>query len=175
MFAGLFSLGAAQHAQATLMTWNLDDVTFSDGSSATGAISMDTSANTWSTFSVSTTTGALPAYTFDNNNSGLSFGGGFGPNNFILTTTDGSRLFNFSFTMALDAAGGSVLLDTANSFECMNCDPFRSVSGGSLSAGEPSAMPEPPSLTLLIPALFILAWMLRSRKYRAPVSVVRNA
>jgi len=167
LLVGLLMLGAAQQAQATLLTWNLDGITFSDGATATGEIAMDVVANTWSTFHVSTTTGSLPAFTFDNGNSDLYFGGGFGPNNFLLMTSDGSRLFNFSFTTALDGAGGSFMLDTDNSFECLTCDPFRTVSAGSLSSGVPSAMPEPASLALLIPVLGILGWMSRRKEQTA--------
>jgi hypothetical protein len=164
--AGLM-LGATLPAQAALITWNLDGVTFNDGSTATGSILIDPTAHTSSTFSVSTTAGALSAFTFNNSNSGLYFGGGAGPNNFILLDSGAHRYFNFSFASGLNAAGGTFALNTASSYECMNCNPFRRVTSGSLTAVAAADVPEPATAALLLPALGMLGWMSRRRKKQA--------
>jgi hypothetical protein len=162
--AGFLMIGATLPAQAALITWNLDGVTFTDGSTATGSILMDPTARTSSTFSVSTTAGSLSAFTFNNSNSGLYFGGGAGPNNFILFDTLGQRYFNFSFLSGLNAAGGTFALNTGSSYECMNCSPYRMVTSGSLTTVAAADVPEPATAALLLPALGMLGWMSRRRK-----------
>lgn len=52
LVAGCLMIGAALPAQAALLTWNLEDVTFTDGTTATGTITMDPTAHTSSTFNV---------------------------------------------------------------------------------------------------------------------------
>lgn len=161
--AAALIFGAAAPAHADVMTWNLSGVTFTDGTTASGFVNMDPTAKVKSTFNVSTMNGGLSAFTYDNSNSGLYFGGGAGPNNFILFTNQGNRYFNFSFTNALNASGGSFALNTASSYECTNCGQFRMVTGGSLSTAA-TDVPEPGTVALLIPALGMLGWMSRRRK-----------
>jgi len=161
--AGLTLFAASMSAQAGLMTWNLDGVTFNDGTTATGSITMDPTARTSSAFSVSTEAGTLSAFTFDNTNSGLYFGGGAGPNNFILFDTRAQRYFNFSFLSPLNAAGGTFALNTANSYECLNCSPFRRVTAGSLTTVQAAEVPEPATLSLVLMPLAVLGAMRRRR------------
>jgi hypothetical protein len=167
VIAGSLMLGAMLPAQAGVLTWDLDGVKFEDGTTATGSIMMDVATHTVSTFSVSTTAGALSAFTFENSNSGLYFGGGAGPNNFILLDSSGRRYVNFSFTDALSATGGTFALNTASSYECMNCSPYRMVTAGTLTTVAPAAVPEPGTVALLVPALGMLGWMSRRRKKQA--------
>jgi hypothetical protein len=161
---GVMLFAASLPAKAGLMTWNLNGVTFADGTTATGSIVMDPTARTSSTFSVSTTAGTLSAYTFDNATSGLYFGGGAGPNNFILFNGQLQRYFNFSFISPMDAVGGTFALNTSSSYECMNCSPFRMVAKGSLTTVQAVAVPEPATAAMLLPALGMLGWMSRRRK-----------
>lgn len=167
VIAATLTLGAALPAQAALLTWTLSGVTFADGTTAIGTIVMDPTARTSAGFSVSTFDGTLSQKTFDNSNSGLYFGGGAGPNNFILFDTREPRYFNFSFVNALNPLGGDFSLNTANSYECMNCYPFRRVTGGSLSTLAVTDVPEPGTTALLLPALGIMGWMARRRKQQA--------
>lgn len=164
VIAGVLMLGAILPAQAELITWRLDGVAFSDGATATGSIMMDTGTRTSSTFSVSTTAGTLSAFTYEDSNSGLYFGGGAGPNNFILFTDDGRRYLNFSFVDPLNPAGGTFALNLASSYECNNCFTFRMVVSGSLTSEEAADVPEPGTAALLVPALGMLGWMSRRRK-----------
>jgi hypothetical protein len=164
IIAASLILSTALPAHAALMTWNLSGVTFTDGTVATGSIVMDPTARTSGNFSVSTFDGTLSARTFDNSNSGLYFGGGAGPNNFILFDNRGQRYLNFSFVNALNPLGGDFALNLASSYECGNCSPFRFVTAGSLTTAQASAVPEPATTALLIPALGMLGWMTRRRK-----------
>ncbi|MDB5792707.1 MAG: hypothetical protein JWQ80_2731 [Massilia sp.] len=148
------------------MTWNLNSVTFTDGTAAKGSIVMDPAVRVASDFSVTTEAGALSAFTFSKANSGLYFGVGAGPNNFILFTNTGDRYFNFSFTSPLNAAGGRFALNTASSYECTNCGQFRFVTAGSLTTVQAAELPEPGTLSLVLAPLALLGAMRRRRSLK---------
>lgn len=165
--ASTLMLGAALPAQAALMTWTLSGVQFSDGTTATGSLIMDSTTRNYTSFSVSTFEGTLSQFTYNDSNSGLYFGGGAGPNNFILFTDTGERYFNFSFAAPLDSLGGKFALFPATSYECMNCGTFRMITAGSLTTLDAAEIPEPSTGALLLPALAMMGWMARRRKQRA--------
>jgi hypothetical protein len=111
-------LGAFGAAQASQITWTLDDVRFSDGAIAAGSFTYDADTHFGSAFSVLIDAGNLPALTYSNANAGFYSGGGFGPNNFVLMVDNGSRYFNFSFINALTNAGGTQALNlNGNTYE----------------------------------------------------------
>jgi hypothetical protein len=146
--ASLAFLAISGSVNATPITYDLTGVTFADGTSATGKITFDATTHTSSSFSVVTTAGTLGAFTFDNSDSALYFGSGAGPNNFILMTTNGLRVFNFSFLTPFTDAGATEVINIASSYECLNCSPFRRVTAGSLVA-EGAVVPEPTTVALL--------------------------
>lgn len=159
--AALSTVGVS--AQATPITYNLTDVAFADGTFATGSITFDADTKKSSAFSIATTAGVLSAFNWSLANSGLYYGGGAGPNNFTIITTDGRRVFNFSFLNPFTNAGGSNLINIASTYECNNCGTFRRVTGGSLTAVG-AEVPEPATLALMLPALGALALRARRRK-----------
>ena len=167
LFAGLVLgaslLTAGLSAQATPITYRLTDVRFADGTFATGTVTFDSDTRRSSAYDISTTAGVLGAFDWSLANSGLYYGGGAGPNNFTLITTNGSRAFNFSFLSPFTNAGGSNLINIASTYECLNCNPFRRVTGGSLTAVS-AEVPEPGTLALMLPALGALAVASRRRK-----------
>lgn len=182
--AGLVLLGAALTAQATPVTWTLNNVTFDDGGAASGWITYDSADPHASLFNVTLTAGSLQtAFTFHKaqisvaalgDNSFLDYPG-FGPNNFFLWEIGSAdpRNFNFSFASPLTDAGGTHDLLTASSYDCKNneCDKARMVTGGSLTTlvtgPGPNGVPEPATLGLMLPALGMLGWMARRRKQKA--------
>lgn len=184
VLAGLVLLAAALPAQATPVTWTLNNVKFDDGGTATGWITYDAADLHASLFNVTLTAGtSQPAFSFHKDNIAVPVLGdnsfldypGYGDNSFFLWEIGSSdpRWFNFSFASALTDAGGTHDLLTATSFDCTlnHCDigQARMVTGGSLTTlpivGAP--VPEPATLGLMLPALGMLGWMARRRKHKA--------
>ena len=158
---GLAFSSAALTAQAIPISYTLDNVKFADGTSATGSFIFDATTRLSSGFDISTYPGVLGAFNWTRANSGLYQGGGAGPNNFILMTTDGRRVFNFSFLNPLTNAGGTYAINIASTYECNNCGTFRRVISGNVTS---NAVPEPATLALMLPALGALFVAARRRK-----------
>ncbi len=159
--AAALLLASVAPAQATPLTWHLHNVSFTDGASASGSLIYDPATNTGSVLGVSVTAGPqLTAFNYNSGNSGL-FGNGFGPHAFSIMELNGKRYFNFSFVDALSNAGGTFALNTAASFDCMNCAPFRLVAGGTLTTAE---VPEPGGAALMLGALGAAALVARRRR-----------
>jgi hypothetical protein len=160
--AAILSIAAALPAQATPVTWHLSGVTFNDGATASGWFVYDATSHVTGAFDISTTAGALSAATYDNSSGGL-YNGGFGPNALSAITTSGARYFTMDFLSPLTNAGGVLGINTATSWECYNCSPYRLVTAGTITS-QAAAVPEPGSLAMLVPALAMLGFMTRRRK-----------
>ncbi|MGZ7132612.1 MAG: PEP-CTERM sorting domain-containing protein [Halobacteriota archaeon] len=169
LIARLFAAGAlasslaAMPVHASSITWNLQDVTFSDSTSATGSFTIDWNNRTWSSFDIATQDGRLPAFDYTPENSGLYFNG-FGPNSFSIIEGNGRRYITFAFDQALTTAG-TYAINTANSWDCNNCSTYRMVTAGSVTSDSLGAnVPEPSSLALLLPALGLISLARRKQK-----------
>lgn len=158
---GVAGLVLAIAAQAASVKWELTNATFTDGTAATGFFTIDAGAQTWTDFKISTSAGTLGAFTYDTTNAGLYFNG-FGPNSFSIMPGDGHRYITFSFVDAL-TTGGTHAINTPSSWECMNCSPWRNLSG-SVTAAATGDVPEPGTLAMFVPALGMLGFMARRRK-----------
>lgn len=161
---GVALLAASITASATPIVYTLDNVTFSDGTKATGSITFDADTKKSTAFDIFTSPGILSAFEWNLSDSGLYYNGGAGPNNFTLITTDGRRVFNFSFLSPLTNAGGNNLINIASTYECNNCGTYRRVVSGSLNAQAVVAVPEPGTPALMLAAAGIFAFMQRRRK-----------
>lgn len=164
VFMSVALLAASITASATPIRYALDKVTFTDGTSATGFITFDSDTKKSSAYDIFTSPGILSAFEWTPSNSGLYYGGGAGPNNFTIITTNGRRAFNFSFANALTNAGGDNLLNISSTYECDNCSPYRRVNGGSLTSLAVTAVPEPATPALLLAAAGMFAFLQRRRK-----------
>lgn len=160
--SGFLLVGAALPAQAAIIKFNLDGVTFTDNTVVTGFINFDTNTLQSPNYSFSTQQGILSAFNYNETNSGLYAGSGYGPNNFMVLTDDGRRYFNFSFLTPLNATDVSFALNAGSVYECNNCGTVRYVTSGSLTNAA-AEVPEPATAALLLPALGALAWMSRRR------------
>jgi len=164
LLAGAALLAAALPAQAVPITWQLDGVTFSDGTSATGSFVYDADTSTGSLFNIVTTAGILPAFTYSPENSGL-YNSGFGPNALSFIADTGVRYFTLSFFDALTNAGGIRAINLDSSWDCNNCGTYRLVTAGSVrSQAAPAEVPEPASALLAGTALGMLALVRRRRR-----------
>lgn len=160
-------LAANVPAQAIPINYTLQDVRFTDGTFATGSFTYDASTHVGYDFNVSTTAGTLSAFTYNDANSGFYYGGGAGPNNFIMFVDTGTRYFNFAFASPLTNAGGTYALSTSNSYECMNCGTFRRVTGGSVTSDAVTDVPEPGTAALMLAAIGAFGLAARRRKQAA--------
>lgn len=167
MAVAIALIAASVSAQATPITYTLQNVRFADGTAATGSFAFDANTHLSSGYNISTTLGTLSAFIWNQSDSGLYYGGGAGPNNFVLITTNGQRVFNFSFLNAFTNAGGTYAINIASTYECNNCGTFRRVTAGSVTSVAATAVPEPGTAALMLAAFGAFGLGARRRKQGA--------
>ncbi len=153
------------------VTWTLSNATFNDGGTVTGSFVYNAESGAVSNWNIVTTAGStLPAFTYTPSNS-TAYGGLTAVDcNCIQFTSNElfsnglpppenyseNRLLVLTFDAPLTDSGGTVniFVDNSNdnaSHECLDCDPFRLLTQGSVT-GQAQAVPPPPPV---VPALTI--------------------
>lgn len=145
-------LTVSSPAQAVLLNWNLDGVTYDDGGIASGSFQYDADTEQIGNIDISVTNGTTFSsfnYQFTGLVSG-DFGDGFSLRDFNAN----NRWFQLAFNQ-LSNAGGSVSV-VGNSYEatCINVScsnpafPIRNVTAGEI-VGTPATQPVPEPLTIM--------------------------
>ena len=157
----------AAPAQAEPIKFTLQDLTFDDGSAASGYFVFDTETWTGGDFSVSITEGLLPAFTYSSAADGMLIPDMLGAYSFFMTPNEGGRYFNIAFT-SIAAGPGTYDLNLEYTYDCSGCGTFRTATGGSV-IGEAlgASVPEPGTLALMLPVLGALGVAARRRKQAA--------
>lgn len=145
-------------ASAATIDYALVNVTFADGGTATGTFSWDTVTATPTAFNVTTTaTGSFGGFVYNSSTSSVSTTPGlFGPDRFALQYPGFSPSLILRFANSL-SSGGTDALVAGNSYECMNCSPFRLV----VSGAAVEVVPLPAAILLFGSALSVMGWMRR--------------
>lgn len=163
-------LFASSAVSAAILTWTLQNVSFSDGGTASGSFDYDADTNTYSDFSISVSGGGalFPSFVYDNGTShtrppltatDLSISSN------VVIPNDTRELF-LQFAQPLTNAGGSIVLENpdglANDAEfhtLPSSPPFGQ--RGFVAGGSVTAVPEPSTaIGLMLAAAFALViWM----------------
>ena len=147
-------------ANAALITWTLNGVTFDDGTEAVGSFDYDASVGEFGTYAnvdISVMAGVLPTYTYEDSNSFI----GLANANMVDFVDDALNSYlRLVFDAPLDNSGGARSLVGDASYECSNCSDFRYVTAGTVSA---SPVPVPAAAWLLASALAGLGFSARKK------------
>ena len=162
------SLVIAPVSFASTVTWNLDNVTFSDDATASGSFNFDADSNTLSDWNISVTSGVLSAFTYSPSDSTAgSYFQVAGYQDELLFMVNGStRQLRLTPLDALTDSGRTdpVNLNTfgngSGSVECFNCAPYREVVSGSFA----TATPEPRSIAFLALGIVSLSFWVHKRR-----------
>jgi len=139
----LIALLGAGLSLAAPVTWTLQNVTFTDGGTATGSFVYDASTGIVSSYSISVAGGnteTFPTFTYQNgtlHNSGASAVPQDGVIDFDtdIVSYGESRLLALP-VLPLPSTGGTVSLNLANDYgaECYDCNPYRLFASGQVVA-----------------------------------------
>lgn len=137
------------------VTWNLNNVTFSDAATASGSFDFDAGSQTVSNWNISVTSGALSAFTYTpaDSTAGSYFQVSGYQNELLFMVNGSTRQLRMTPLTALADGGGTVDINLntwgggSGSVECNNCSPYRPIVSGSLMTM--TATPEPGSLGCL--------------------------
>jgi len=149
----LLAFSLAERALPSPIQYVLQNTTFSDGGTASGVFTIDPDTGILSQWNITTTRGSLlPGFTYTQENSVSDLP--FGTRVAVLSYEQfpnpiNGNLASFSlrlnFASPLTNAGGTFQI-SGNSVECYNCQPLRSVTGGTVFG----PVPEPGTLGLLL-------------------------
>lgn len=141
-------------AQATPIQWTLNNVVFTDQSTATGSFVFDANTGAYTNVLITTgvasyDTGELNPIPFGVDATGIEL-----VNNYVLNNNSGNSILNLDFLTALTDAGGIVGLTSAfPSFEgtCSAADCSSGLINRSVASGAVigASIPEPASIALL--------------------------
>jgi uncharacterized protein (TIGR03382 family) len=163
-FASVLALSTAC-ASAGPLTWNLFGVTFSDGATATGYFTYDATGgpNTLGAYDIVVSGSVyVGSYEYDTGDSSP----------FDITST-GVTVENFGIEFYLTLipeapmtdAGGTINLDTENSFDCWKLpnggNPCGVLAGGEITT---TSAPEPGPILLSAAGVLILSWLFFRRR-----------
>ena len=170
--AAALILGATQ-AEAAVIDYTLQGVTFNDGAVATGTVTFDLAEFFVSSVDITVTGGSvLPTghYGDDADFVGHYFpldGKGFAA--FDVSGPNPNRLLVMIFSESLSIAETHLIVPY-DSHECYNCNPFRNITGGSLVLTNPpppptvGGVPEPGVWSLMILGFGLSGAALRRRR-----------
>lgn len=158
---GVF-LVSASAANATTITWTLNNVAFTSGGSASGSFDYDRSALSVTNVAIAITAdGSIPATT-------LSFAYGTGPSDFYFINTNspnfaGATILRLTLVAQLGNSGGTVAVSSGIETLCVSGSgscavesaSIGTVSGGSLTGL--SAAPESATQSLLLLGLLLVS------------------
>jgi hypothetical protein len=159
--AALGAVITVSHAEAAPVTWDLDNVAFADGGTATGSFVFDASTDTYTAWSITTTAttdaaadGGYPlngaTYTY-NTVTGASSDYYLNPYGLDVRTANSADNLALNFASMLTGAGGTIALRSGSESENFGFE-SRSIASGSVSA-----VPLPAGLPMFGSALLALA------------------
>ncbi|MEA5535634.1 PEP-CTERM sorting domain-containing protein [Crocosphaera sp. XPORK-15E] len=149
----------ASPASAVSLTWNLQNVQFEDGGTATGSFQYDADTNTFGAVNIQVQggdTGTFPTYTYDTFAFlDPTFRVAFANSSDLDPNDSGVRQLRLGTASPLTNAGGTFSLQLnlpGSNLECFNCNPIRFITGGSLTTNplNPAPVPEPGTILGLL-------------------------
>jgi hypothetical protein len=142
--------------------FQLSNVTFDDGTSATGMFTTNDSLSSLVDFDITTTTGAIAGFHYTPGTAGS--GSSSLPTILVLAPASLDHILELTFDGGLQLTGAPILIGQFDSFEQDANNTHRQVTGGSVVA---SAVPEPSSLVLIGTAAMAGLGGLWARRRRA--------
>jgi hypothetical protein len=150
-------------AQASVIDWTLQNVAFSDGGSASGTFSTDSTTGNVLSFNITTTSGTKLGGTVYDNTVAQVLNDFWAPNSFDITDEGAHVYLELAFVDPLTAPGTDFLALQRASYECDNCSPARIVVAGEAVSEAPTQVPEPATSTLFVMGLFGLGAIFQRR------------